>query len=622
MSASHGCNDDKAVIELFKEALKQRVGQEVYQAWFADGVFFELCENTVDAPKVIGGPNAEAAPTRVTQSAIVAKVRGQFALDRLSRNYTRELRGAAMQAFGRAMEVQLRLADPPQQVQLPIDDLSTEALPDNAESETGRITSRQNHSASDGDGPADAGQPGGHATNISNQRRTRAATPSETRRRKSSPRGGESIASLVQQSQSQNYQSGKAKNKSTRSRRRKPNLNAVSLTQPTLPNLPANELKQSAATANAKTDASHSKVSGKDEGNAEKQSAANSAQQRMTLETFVGGKCNQLARTAAQLVCENPQAGSPLFVSGPPGVGKTHLMFAISHFLRRHHRMRRVMHLSAEKFTNDFIRCVSSGTLTSFRSLYRDIDAFILDDVQFLGAKKATLREMLYTVESLMDRGKTLIFAATHSPNEISGLTQELSGRLSSGLVCTMQTLDTATRETLLRQSIDEKCLFPWPEETIREISQTLPGDGRRIGGFVNLISVLQRMYDRMPTTAEIQEFGGDQLRSDKPFVTMAKIERAVAQTFQLDNDALKSKSQARTTTEPRMLAMYLSRELTPAAFAEIGRYYGGRSHSAAILARRRVETWLASGKSVGRGSASLTARDALDRIESLLRSG
>lgn len=342
----------------------------------------------------------------------------------------------------------------------------------------------------------------------------------------------------------------------------------------------------------------------------------------MTLDTFVAGKCNQLARTAAQLVCENPQAGSPLFISGPPGVGKTHLLFAISHLLRRRHRMRRVMHLSAEKFTNDFCRCVSEGTLTSFRALYRDIDAFIVDDVQFLSAKKATLREMLYTVESLMDRGKTLIFAATHSPNEISGLTQELSGRMSSGLVCTMQSLDMATRESLLRRCIDEKCEFPWPEETINLISQTLPGDGRRIGGFVNLVGALQRMNQRMPTMAELYEFGGDQLRSDKPFVTLAKIERAVAQTFQLDDDALQSKSQARTATEPRMLAMYLSRELTPAAFAEIGRYYGGRSHSAAILARRRVENWLASGKAIGRGSASLSARDALDRIESLLRSG
>ncbi|MGB7347144.1 MAG: DnaA/Hda family protein [Pirellulaceae bacterium] len=567
MSAQQGCNDDTAVIESFKEALKQRVGQEVFLAWFANGVEFDF---HVDADS-----DAQSQSQQITSGRIVAQVRGQFALDRLSRNYVRELRGAAMQACGRAIEVQLELAAPPTQVCLPIDDLPIDDLGNDPSKQTAPPT-----------------------------RRKRVASA------KAKPAGSQSIAALVKESSA----------KPNRSRRRKPNKLASALTQPTLPNLPQpTENASQKKPVSSQTVDQTSNAQASDDAN---DKPGSGAKERMTLDTFVAGKCNQLARTAAQLVCENPQAGSPLFISGPPGVGKTHLLFAISHLLRRRHRMRRVMHLSAEKFTNDFCRCVSEGTLTSFRALYRDIDAFIVDDVQFLSAKKATLREMLYTVESLMDRGKTLIFAATHSPNEISGLTQELSGRMSSGLVCTMQTLDTATRQNMLRRYIDEKCLFPWPEETIAEISQTLPGDGRRISGFVNLVGALQRMYQRMPTMAELYEFGGDQLRSDKPFVTLAKIERAVAQTFQLDDDALQSKSQARTATEPRMLAMYLSRELTPAAFAEIGRYYGGRSHSAAILARRRVEDWIASGKPIGRGSASLSARDALDRIESLLRSG
>ena len=582
MSASQGCTDDKAVIEIFKEALKQRVGQDVYQAWFSAGVSFRIGDAS-DIEKSSG----------IAAGHLIAEIRGQFALDRLARNYTRELRGAAMQAFGRAMEVRLVLAAPPQQVALPIDDLNQ---PKAQQTDT---------------------KP--HASSVKASGRQAAATrQTQTRQQVSrvkQPSGGQSIASLVQQSSSRKT--------AQRSRRRKPKSQDTSLSQPTFPGMPVPET-QPTETATKSTSSQKSTAADSSQPNASVQGSGNesTAQQRMTLETFVAGKCNQLARTAAQLVCENPQAGSPLFISGPPGVGKTHLLFAIANLLRRRHRMRRVMHLSAEKFTNDFVRCVSDGTLTTLRGMYRDVDAFIVDDVQFLSAKKATLREMLYTVESLMDRGKTLIFAATHSPSEISGLTQELSGRLSAGLVCTMQSLDSETRETLLRQSIDEKCVFPWPEETIREISQTLPGDGRRISGFVNLVSVLQRMNDRMPTTAELYEFGGNQLRSDKPFVTMSKIQRAVAQTFQMEEEALQSKSQARTATEPRMLAMYLARELTPAAFAEIGRHFGGRSHSAAILARRRVETWLASGKSIGRGSAALSARDALDRIESLLRSG
>jgi chromosomal replication initiator protein len=612
MSASQGCTDDKAVIEIFKEALKQRVGQDVYQAWFSAGVSFR-----------IGDAGDSDQPSGMTAGHVIAEIRGQFALDRLARNYSRELRGAAMQAFGRAMEVQLVLAKPPQQVALPIDDLNQ------ADAQlAARSDQSQRHRKRTRETRLSETQSRGTQSRGTQSRGTQARDEQShgSQARAKQPSGGQGIASLVQRSSSRKT--------ARRSRRRKPKSEGTSLTQPTFPGMPETE-KLPAEPAKKHASKTNRTVSGDSPQNAsvlenassqgsESQSrdSQGTAQQRMTMETFVAGKCNQLARTAAQLVCENPQAGSPLFISGPPGVGKTHLLFAIANLLRRRHRMRRVMHLSAEKFTNDFVRCVSDGTLTTLRSMYRDVDAFIVDDVQFLSAKKATLREMLYTVESLMDRGKTLIFAATHSPSEIAGLTQELSGRLSAGLVCTMQALDSETREILLRQSIDEKCLFPWPEETIGEISQTLPGDGRRISGFVNLVSVLQRMNDRMPTTAELYEFGGDLLRSDKPFVTMSKIQRAVAQTFQMDEEMLQSKSQARTATEPRMLAMYLSRELTPAAFAEIGRHFGGRSHSAAILARRRVETWLASGKSIGRGSAALSARDALDRIESLLRSG
>ena len=215
-----------------------------------------------------------------------------------------------------------------------------------------------------------------------------------------------------------------------------------------------------------------------------------------------------------------------------------------------------------------------------------------------------------------------MVFSGSHSPTEISGLTPELAGRMAAGLVCPMQSLDVQTRDQLLRRSIQQRCEIPWPEEVIQEITSVMPGDGRRISGIVNLIGLLQRMYNRMPTMDEIRQFGGDQLRGGKPVVTLSTIERAVAKTFQLDEQTLKSKSQARTATEPRMLAMYLSREMTPSALAEIGRYYGGRSHSTAILAVRRVESWLATGKSIGRGSASLSARDALDRIENLLRSG
>jgi chromosomal replication initiator protein len=127
-------------------------------------------------------------------------------------------------------------------------------------------------------------------------------------------------------------------------------------------------------------------------------------------------------------------------------------------------------------------------------------------------------------------------------------------------------------------------------------------------------------MYQRMPSRDEIHQFGGQLLRASKPAVTLSVIERAVAQAFQLPAETLRSQTKSRTASEPRMLAMYLSRELTSAAFSEIGRFYGGRSHSTAIVASQKVKSWLQSGKTVGRGAAALSAREALDRIERIVR--
>ena len=118
----------------------------------------------------------------------------------------------------------------------------------------------------------------------------------------------------------------------------------------------------------------------------------------------------------------------------------------------------------------------------------------------------------------------------------------------------------------------------------------------------------------------EIRQYGGDLLRAAQPTVTLSRIEKAVAEAFQLPPETLRSQLKSRTATEPRMLAMYLSRELTSSAFAEIGKYYGGRSHSTAIVANRKVQTWISEGKSIGRGAAAMSAQDAIQRIEQILR--
>ena len=280
------------------------------------------------------------------------------------------------------------------------------------------------------------------------------------------------------------------------------------------------------------------------------------------------------------------------------------------------------MHLSAEQFTNDFITSVGNSGITAFRRRYREVDALLIDDVQFLGSKKATLREMLYTVETLAGAGRPLVFSGLHAPSEIQGLSSELVGRLAAGLVCPVQPLDLTTRERIFRRWIEERCYLPVPDEMIEQLTPMLAGDGRVISGVVNVIHTLQRMFGRMPSMDELRQFGGELLRAAKPVATLSVIEHAVCEAFHLPADTLRGRSQTRAVTEPRMLAMYLSRQLTSSAYAEIARHFGGKSHSTAISAEHNVKTWLQKGKSIGRGHLAISTQEAIERVESLLRSG
>lgn len=559
MSAKHGCTDDKAVVGKFKEALKQRLGEEIFNAWFVNGLTFQFVDDQNAAVPTQVGTNA----LKLTGGRIIVSVRGQFALDRLRRNFIREMRGAAMQACGQGIEVELQLAAQPTQVELP--------LGQSQDSDSVLDTEHQNQTP--------------------NKRKTKRKQSENIRRKKPTNNSAKPLAAF---------------------------------SQLTLPNMPGAATSLSQEKRTTTSEPSTAAVSSSANTSANSAANTNTRQQKAptaSLSNFIDGPCNHFALTAVKMVCETPNGGSPLFLCGPPGVGKTHLLTAIADYLRRGRRMRRVVHITAEKFTNDFIASVSSGNLTAFRARHRDLDALLIDDAQFLSAKKATLREMQYTIDGLADRGKTLVFSGSHAPTEISGLTPELAGRMAAGFVCPMQSIDLNTRVSLLRQRIDESDQAVWPDEIVTEIASLMVGDGRRIQSIVNLVDLLQRMYGRMPTMNEIRQHAGDQLRNGQ-ITTLATIENAVMKLFQLDDGTLKSRSQARTATEPRMLAMYLSRELTPAAFSEIGRHYGGRSHSAAILAVSRVEQWLRTGKPLGRGQASFSARDALNRIESMLRSG
>lgn len=338
---------------------------------------------------------------------------------------------------------------------------------------------------------------------------------------------------------------------------------------------------------------------------------------------FCVGSCNELAHTAARMVIDAPGSATPVFFWGPPGTGKSHLLYAVRDELRRKHRMRRVIQLTAEDFTNDFTSAVRGSGLPAFRRRYRDVDALLIDDVQFFGGnKRATLRELQYTVDALIRTRKQLIFACDRPPVEVDGLPSELAGRMAGGMVCSVQPLDQATRRQVIGQ-FSAAMGMVLPDELMDRIAEAVAGDGRLLSGTVNYLRAFQQMRKRLPDWNELCASAGDLIRAGAPVVGLVDIQRAVCETFGLPSDALQSRGQTRTVSQPRMLAMYLARQHTRAAFSEIGDYFGNRSHSTVIAATKRVQSWLSDGSEVPQnGPRGMHMKQAVSAIENLLRTG
>jgi chromosomal replication initiator protein len=339
------------------------------------------------------------------------------------------------------------------------------------------------------------------------------------------------------------------------------------------------------------------------------------------MDDLCGGQCNRLALTSARMVLDAPGTVNPFYVWGPHGVGKTYLLQALQDELRGRHGFRRVILLSAEEFTNDFMAALGGSGLPSFRRRYREVDTLLIDDVQFFSGKKATLREVLFTVDTLIRGRKQLGFAADRPPMELEGWGGELTGRLSAGMVASVQALDLETRRAILERRIGQIGLRVTPE-VIDQLAQQLGGDARSLLGAANRLRLVQQVGGATLDWQAVRGELSDLLEAGRAAVGLADIQKAVCDAFGLPSGALQSREQRRAVSEPRMLAMFLARRLTQSAFSEIGRYFGKRSHSTVIAAEKCVQRWLEDGTSVEGPDRRLPIRQAIATIEGRLRTG
>jgi chromosomal replication initiator protein len=311
------------------------------------------------------------------------------------------------------------------------------------------------------------------------------------------------------------------------------------------------------------------------------------------LEDFVAGSGNRLALAAAREMAQTAGAAfNPLVVHGGVGLGKTHLLEGIGHALRRAHPGLNVIQLTAESFTNQFLEGMRTGTLSTFRNRLRGAGALIVDDVHFLAAKRATQDEFLHTFNALADKGAPIVLSTDQHPRLITRLTDELITRFLGGMVVKLEAPDQATRRGILQSRAMARGVDV-PEAVIAYIAEHLRASVRELEGALHTVIAQAVLTGKRLDLNLAKAALRDTIRHTAQAVALRDVERAVCTLFQVTSDALKSDSRARALAYPRMMAMYLARKHTGAAYSEIGRYFGGRNHSTVISAEKKVLGWL-----------------------------
>jgi chromosomal replication initiator protein len=318
---------------------------------------------------------------------------------------------------------------------------------------------------------------------------------------------------------------------------------------------------------------------------------------RFTFDQFVIGDANRLAHAAALAVAEMPGlAYNPLFVCGPPGLGKTHLLHSIANYVSAHGDGATVLYTTAEAFTDQFVGALHHGALEAFKATYRGVDVLLVDDVQFLQSKARTEQEFFHTFNALHGAGAQLVLTSDRLPRDLDALEDRLRERFEAGLVTDVRPPDLTTRRTILRKRVQQDALAGVDQVAVDLIAERVDTNIRALEGALIRVVAYGSLTGR-PVTAELAE---DVLAGLYPGTrprrrSVEDIQQQICEAFGLSMDELLSSSRAAPVAWPRQVAMYLSRELTDQTLPAIGRAFGGRTHTTVMHACRRTAERMAS---------------------------
>jgi chromosomal replication initiator protein len=339
---------------------------------------------------------------------------------------------------------------------------------------------------------------------------------------------------------------------------------------------------------------------------------------KLSFDQFVIGDSNRLAHAAALTVAEMPaQAYNPLFICGPPGVGKTHLLSSIASLLLAHNPGLVVRASTGEAFTNEFLLALSGGQTEVFKTSFRQVDVLLLDDVQFLERKTKTEEEFFHTFNALYDAGRQIVLTSDRPPHDLQALEDRLRERFEAGLVADIKPPELATRLAILRKRADHDHIELADPLALQAIAERVTLNVRALEGALIRIVAFSSLTGR-PLTVELAREVLDNLYpatrqlEDRGPRSIAEIQAAACKHFGLSSKELLSSARTARIAWPRQVAMYLARELTSESLPSIGRHFGGRDHTTVLHAWRRTTARIAaddaSRKSVEELSSQLTS--------------
>ena len=330
-------------------------------------------------------------------------------------------------------------------------------------------------------------------------------------------------------------------------------------------------------------------------------SSAAQLNQRYTFENFVIGNGNQFARAASLAVAERPsKAYNPLFLYGGVGMGKTHLMHAIGHEVKRRQPIANICYVSAEKFTNEMINSLRNDRMTSFRDRFRTVDVLLIDDIQFIAQKERTQEEFFHTFNALHESMKQIVIASDRPPKELAEIEDRLRSRFEWGLIADIQPPDLETKVAILQKKAESE-QASLPTDVAMFIASNVRTNVRELeGALVRLIAWCQmnNMEITLQSTQQcLKQFIDTQVRK----ITIDAIQKAVSENFAMRVSELKQKNNSRAVVVPRQIAMYLAKNLTEASLPEIGRQFGGKHHTTVMHSISKIDELRRADKDLNR---------------------